>query len=289
MPSFTYHKPDYVAEDKYLLINQCGMLQSSEKSANVLRHTGRKDYLMLYVLDGKCILNHTFANPTVVGKGNLIFFKPEEPQYYFFPKEDNSTQIYIHFTGTGCKDLFEKAAIKSQIIKPRYRNELEYYLQRICELFDYVDSSRNLECEGLLMACFGLMVNRPDINEEYHLQKYHRHISRIISQIQTEPHLMYSVEEWAKQCNLSTQQFINVFKASTGYSPYKYLMKTRISCAKELLLFTDCGMAEISNFCGFENQNYFARIFKKNVGLSPSEYKKSKQNNQIFNKNDAPG
>ncbi|MBQ9355654.1 MAG: helix-turn-helix domain-containing protein [Clostridia bacterium] len=283
MSDFFSLEPDYVSKDEYIHINQCGILPSKEKSANVFRPNGRKDYLFLYVLSGCCILNRNSDNPIRIGKGYVVLFKPGEPQYYYFPKEENSIQIYIHFTGTGCENLFKYTAISNHVIKPRHRNTLEYYLQRICDIYNPHDNMQKLQCEGLLIASFGLISTKNDLSNEYHTQKYHRQISHILGQIQTEPHLSYSVQDWANQCNISVSQFINVFKIATGCSPYQYLTNYRISYAKELLLFTDMGIAEISSLCGYDSQNYFARIFKNEIGSSPSEFRKeNKYTNNDF-------
>lgn len=276
MAKSVLHTSDYVCEDEYIHINQCGIMHCKDKPANAIRSNGRKDYLFLYVLNGTCILNHNSDNPTVVEKGNVILFKPDEPQYYKFPKENNSVQVYIHFSGYGCEELFKSAAITESIIKPKHQNELEYYLQRICEIFDFKDNRTNMQCGGLLIACLGLIAAK-QVSDEYVTQKYHKQISYIIGKIQTEPHLNYSVEEWANQCNISTAQFINVFKSTTGYSPYQYLTRARISYAKELLLFSDFGISEIGQLCGYDEPNYFTRVFKKSVGLTPSEFKKKER------------
>lgn len=203
----------------------------------------------------------------------MILFKPNEPQYYLFPKENDSVQIYVHFTGFGCEELFNRAEIKESIIKPQHPNELEYYLQKICELFDADDNRKVLQSAGLLITCFGLIATEKIVGKDYSVPKSHKQISFIIGKFQTEPQLSYSIEELAEQCNVSTPQFISIFKNATGYSPYQYLTKTRISYAKELLLFTDLGIAEISNLTGYGDQNYFARIFKKSTGLSPSKFR----------------
>ena len=46
--------------------------------------------------------------------------------------------------------------------------------------------------------------------------------------------------------------------------------------ARELLLFTDFNIEKISELCGYRDQNYFTRIFKKNVGLTPTDFRKQK-------------
>lgn len=66
------------------------------------------------------------------------------------------------------------------------------------------------------------------------------------------------------------------FRASMNCSVMQYLAFVRLSRAKELLATTDKSMDEISLLCGYSSPNYFSLIFKKSVGISPREYKKTK-------------
>lgn len=66
------------------------------------------------------------------------------------------------------------------------------------------------------------------------------------------------------------------FRAAMNCSVMQYLAFVRLSRAKELLATTDKSMDEISALCGYSSPNYFSLIFKKSVGISPREYKKTK-------------
>ena len=52
-----------------------------------------------------------------------------------------------------------------------------------------------------------------------------------------------------------------------------YLTKIRVEKAKELLTTTEYSMKEICAMVGYADPNYFSRSFKKNVGVTPTEYK----------------
>jgi len=66
------------------------------------------------------------------------------------------------------------------------------------------------------------------------------------------------------------------FKSSYGLTPMQYLAFVRISQAKNLLRFAkNHSVGEISRQCGFPDQLYFSRFFKKHTGISPTEYRKS--------------
>ncbi|MNO29533.1 Iron(3+)-hydroxamate-binding protein YxeB precursor [compost metagenome] len=64
------------------------------------------------------------------------------------------------------------------------------------------------------------------------------------------------------------------FKELTTRSPIDYLIGLRIGKACHMLQYTDASIGEISQSVGYEDVFYFNRIFKKNVGLSPSHFKK---------------
>ena len=86
-----------------------------------------------------------------------------------------------------------------------------------------------------------------------------------------------SIDEYAHSHNFSISWFIQSFKQYTGTTPTQYLLFLRISNAKNLLENTSFNISEISRAIGYENPLYFSRIFKKQSGLSPSEYRKKYQ------------
>lgn len=76
---------------------------------------------------------------------------------------------------------------------------------------------------------------------------------------------------------LSSSYFSQLFKKETGLSFGEYLEKIRIHHSQILLCTTNKTIEEIAEQVGFSNQNYFTRIFKKNIGNSPLKYRKLNQ------------
>lgn len=74
---------------------------------------------------------------------------------------------------------------------------------------------------------------------------------------------------------LSPRQFSRRVKQLTGIDTTHYIRASRIVRARKLLSETDLSIQEIYVRCGFESANYFARIFRADVGQSPSEYRKN--------------
>lgn len=73
---------------------------------------------------------------------------------------------------------------------------------------------------------------------------------------------------------MSVSYFLKKFKEVTTKSPMQYILGIRISNAVSLLESTDYNVTEISTIIGYDNPLYFSRIFKKQKGISPSDYRK---------------
>jgi len=87
-----------------------------------------------------------------------------------------------------------------------------------------------------------------------------------------------SLVDVSREVNISPYYFSKVFKDETGWNFIEYLTNLRIEKAKELLSSTECSMKEICVMVGYSEPNYFSRTFKKNVGVTPTEYKEGKVN-----------
>lgn len=83
-----------------------------------------------------------------------------------------------------------------------------------------------------------------------------------------------SIEEYAKNQHMSVCWFIRCFKRYMGMTPLQYVTSIRITKAKDLLKNTAFTIQEVGRLVGYENPLYFSRIFKKQTGHSPSEYRK---------------
>lgn len=84
-----------------------------------------------------------------------------------------------------------------------------------------------------------------------------------------------SVVDIAEQCDISPFHLNKVFREIAGDTPLHYLIKRRITASLSMLYTTDLSIEEIAVACGFHNANYFAKVFRKYTGKSPTEFRKS--------------
>ena len=78
----------------------------------------------------------------------------------------------------------------------------------------------------------------------------------------------------SQSVHLSPNYFSNYFKSQTGYNVSEYLIKVRMERAKKLLKTTMLSVGEVAEQVGYDDANYFNKLFKSKIGLPPGEYKK---------------
>lgn len=84
-----------------------------------------------------------------------------------------------------------------------------------------------------------------------------------------------SLEDVAEQVNISPQYFSKLIKKTTGFNFIDWLSMLRVKRAKELLNNSNLTVKEVCFMVGYKDPNYFSRIFKKRIGITPSEYVKT--------------
>ena len=82
----------------------------------------------------------------------------------------------------------------------------------------------------------------------------------------------------AKMLHLSIGRFSHIFKECIGVSPYAYIINLRMKMAAELLALSNLPISEVAYKAGFDNPLYFSRMFKKQYGVSPSDFRIKQEN-----------
>ncbi|MBQ9915390.1 MAG: helix-turn-helix transcriptional regulator, partial [Clostridia bacterium] len=81
------------------------------------------------------------------------------------------------------------------------------------------------------------------------------------------------LDEIAEMLYVNKYYFCHLFKNETGKTLKEYVNELRTNKAADLLATTDMSMTEIAGLCGFNDANYYARMFKRLRGVSPTEYR----------------
>ena len=86
-----------------------------------------------------------------------------------------------------------------------------------------------------------------------------------------------SLEQMAEYANVSSFYLSRLFKEEKGITFINFLTDRRLEKSRELLSNTDLSIKEITASIGYNDQNYFSRLFKSKYGLSPTEYRSEKK------------
>jgi len=83
----------------------------------------------------------------------------------------------------------------------------------------------------------------------------------------------------AEHNNVNRNRLSYVFRRHAGMGPAEYLVKYRITMAQEMLFTSDAPVQQIAQTVGIADPFYFSRVFKKQFGVSPTEYRAKFINN----------
>jgi LacI family transcriptional regulator, galactose operon repressor len=86
-----------------------------------------------------------------------------------------------------------------------------------------------------------------------------------------------AVADLLENVPLSRRVLEHRFAEQVGKSPHQQIVQTRLERVKDMLINTDLPLTTIASRCGFKHQEYMSVVFKKHVGLPPSEYRDTHQ------------
>ncbi|KMJ59501.1 hypothetical protein AB685_01075 [Bacillus sp. LL01] len=228
---------------------------------------------LVYVTEGK-VHYQVEDRPIELSKGNLLFIPSTKVRAWENDKKESHRKYTIVFEKD---DTSEQGFVGGEVFlfKPR---KSAYYEQRLTFLNDqwlskrtfYEELSQNILLELLIMIAqekaewHTSPVKETSVREmqEYILQNYHRNIT---------------IEELASISRVTPNYVTVLFKEVIGITPIQYLHQTRINNAWNLISTTSMTIKEIAEYLGYCDQSYFNRMFKKWMGVPPSQVKKTQE------------
>ena len=261
-----------------LIVNSCGTYRlHCGKSLPTFRPRGRADYQLIYIASGTARFHFdNEENETLLSAGNMVLYRPKEFQKYEYLASGQSEIYWVHFTGSDVKNILRTYGISDdmQVFYVGSNMEFDMIFQKmISELQrcqpDYKDMVPMLFC-SLLITIHRQLTQEDAIKNEYLNQAMETASQYFIDNYNTD----INIEAYASSIGMSISWFIRNFKGYTGMTPMQYILSIRIENARLLLETTRYTVTEIAAIVGYENPLYFSRLFHKQTGYSPSEYRK---------------
>ncbi len=129
---------------------------------------------------------------------------------------------------------------------------------------------------GLLLAFFALLL-RSEINAQAespthaNTEKYYTVIEPALQAVRTDYRTALNVDQLAELCNVSKSHFCRIFKLVTGRTVVQYITDYRLKIAKMLLEYGNDSIAHIADNCGFQDEGYFCRCYKRKYHQTPKQ------------------
>lgn len=241
-----------------LKVNNCGSYKNVDEDIELVRAKGRKDFHLLFVASGEFVVDG-IKYPS----SHCALYKPNEAHNYVYKACEDSVYYWIHFTGVNADELVKDFTSRC---------------------ISYKDKSTDVNniLEMMISAC----VNGGERSEEY-IVILLRALCILLCEKKTEKPFAkaiammndfsqnHTLSDYAQASFMSEGHFTRAFKSFYGASPIKYKTKLQTDYAKYLLASTSLKVSAVATLSGIADPLYFSRVFKKNTGCSPEQYRKN--------------
>lgn len=224
----------------------------------------RLDYYILIVEQGALQL-HCAGQSTCLSAQQLIIIPPAT--HYRYTAAGGCNYYWMHVTGYDAERVIKSCALSlCRCLRINDTDRLKLLFKQLFETYANQDELFISEAAGQavrILSVVGRDVGRDQGGHfEDSVMYMHRHYAEPITVLQLAAREKKSVSQYRKTF---TRQF--------GMSPKQYLINLRMSTARHLLRTTDDKVELIAKQCGYDDYHYFCRLFHKNVGCTPREYR----------------
>lgn len=243
------------------------------------KRPGYEGYLFQYTLDG-CGFLKKKGKVHRLTKGQGFFVKFPEKSEYYLPKEPGAswTFLYLHFSGEALRPLAERLEeLTGGILLLGTSSKAVtmglQFQERICSGIH----PERYESSEFVYRFFCTLLREAEHlggKGEYSISK------RAVSLMENEYGNLEGIQSVSEQLGVSVEHFCRVFHKEMKVKPMQYLTNLRIQAAMCDLLNTEDTLAVIAHRNGFSNANYFGKVFKKQVGITPVTYRRMKESSQ---------
>lgn len=239
-------------------------------------HLVRNDYnslLITHILEG-CFTYVKDGKHVTAHKGDTVILDCFKPHEYY--TNDSFESIWIHVSGANSFELFEEIEKNTgSLVRCKDVTHIKTLLYRIFDAMKGEIPTSELSASLDIYKIFVELLNPQSVKNKDE-NCYEDSIKSVNDYIADHLNENITVDKLAEIVNMSPSHFSRVFKQKTGFSPYSYILTSRLNRAKYLLQVTDMTVASIAYDIGFNSESNFIYFFTENEGISPGKFRKLK-------------
>ena len=252
--------PSAVARRAFFYLQECGHLKAGEN-----HHTSRQNlqsFLFAVVLNGKGSLTYEGRQFQLEG-GDCFFIDCRALHSYQSDAQDPWELLWIHFNGCTSEEYYKLFTSQLQpVFHPVSTVKFVSLLQEIMRLNTETYADTEVLTSGLIVNLLTMLLTVNSIAEENDTALQAK-LKTVLAHIDANFTGEIRLDDLAKRFDISKYYLTREFKRAYGETIFQHIIALRINYAKRLLRFTDKSVEEISALCGFNDQSYFSKQFKK--------------------------
>lgn len=249
-------------------------------SGHQMQRESHDDYLMIYCLEGKGRFSASNSESTLT-IGDLLIVPAGLSHQYAADPNDPWTIYWTHFEGLRAADFTLHTGIPRsdggyQIHQVGVHAQLISDFEALMEARNSVQelASHIYAANQLRQILSHIALLRP--TESIKGQRETAELERVHSLMRSHLHEKLDLDTLAAAVNLSKFHFVKRYRELSGTTPINRFIQLKIERACHLLDTTDKEIKEVAYAVGYDDAYYFSRIFRKQLGISPSQYRASR-------------
>lgn len=236
--------------------------------------TDKESYLLFYTVAGAGLIEQG-VQQVELPAGSALLLNCRTPQSYCTaPGQQSWQHTWVHLDGAGVANLAETLLPQNRLTPVRVSAwEMQPLFDTIFAEWDRGTVAAQIETGLTLHRMLALMAARLLAGDASRSNR--ALIEQATGYIRAHYAEPLSLDALLAQTPVSKSWFLRLFRQYTGTTPYNFLLSTRITRAKELLVLTDFAVSEVAHQVGFGDESNFSTRFTAMVGQSPQQYRKS--------------
>ncbi len=255
-----------ILKEKLYIKKIITVIKNSVGKEKNVKVNGRHSDAFVYILSGSCTYTFADLSEFTVKPGDILYLA-HNSVYNMTILTDSYRFIFCDFEFEG------NAPRKSDFYTPQDCTYCENLFRKLLSRSLNLDKASFSESLSILYSIYNIAVKTAE--SEYLAPTSKNKIKLIKEYISVNfvnPDL--SVKELAEKGDMSEVYLRKLFSAKYGVSPSQYITSVRIEKAKELMKYPFLSLEDCALKSGFSSLQYFCRVFKKTVGVTPYKYRK---------------